>query len=50
MKSVPAKGNRVAGGMLREYYVGERVLAWDKGLDRPSETDDRFYMKIDPLG
>lgn len=42
VKSVPAKGNRVAGGMLREYYVDERMLAWDKGLDRPSETDDRF--------
>jgi hypothetical protein len=47
VKSVPAKDNRVAGGMLREYYVDDRMLAWDKGLDRPSETNDRFYMKID---
>ena len=47
MKSVSAKDNRVAGGMLRECYVDDRMLAWDEGLDRPSETNDRFYMKID---
>lgn len=47
LKSVPAKDNRVAGGMLRECYVDDRMLAWDEGLDRPSETNDRFYMKID---
>ncbi len=47
VKSVPAKDNRVAGGMPRECYVDDRMLAWDEGLDRPSETNDRFHMKID---
>ncbi|MFZ4191588.1 hypothetical protein [Streptomyces pseudogriseolus] len=31
VKAAPAKDNRVAGGMLCEYYVDDRMLAWDKG-------------------
>lgn len=47
MKSVPAKDDRAAGGMLRAYYVDDRMPAWDKNLDRPAQTTGRFYMKID---
>lgn len=46
VKSVDATDNRVAGGMLRKYYTDDRILAWDKGLDRPDVTNDRFYMEI----
>ncbi|ATW52340.1 hypothetical protein CGZ69_00285 [Streptomyces peucetius subsp. caesius ATCC 27952] len=46
VKSIPAKDNRVAGGMLRKYYVDDRILAWDATLPRPNETNDRFYVHI----
>ncbi|MDJ1645425.1 NucA/NucB deoxyribonuclease domain-containing protein [Streptomyces pakalii] len=46
VKSIPARDNRVAGGMLRKYYVDDRILAWDAGLPRPDTTNDRFYVHI----
>ncbi|MFJ4966921.1 NucA/NucB deoxyribonuclease domain-containing protein [Streptomyces sp. NPDC088729] len=46
VKSIPATDNRVAGGMLRKYYVDDRILAWDATLPRPYETNDRFYVQI----
>jgi hypothetical protein len=46
VKSVNKKQNQVAGGMLRKYYVDDRILAWDAGLDNPKVSNDRFYMKI----
>lgn len=46
VKSIPASDNQVAGGMLRVYYTDDRILAWDKGLDSPDLTNDRFYMQI----
>ncbi|WP_331735280.1 NucA/NucB deoxyribonuclease domain-containing protein (plasmid) [Streptomyces sp. NBC_01166] len=46
VKSIPATDNRVAGGMLRKYYVDDRVLAWDPTLPRPYQTNDRFYVQI----
>ncbi|MFF9691375.1 NucA/NucB deoxyribonuclease domain-containing protein [Streptomyces sp. NPDC014623] len=46
VKSIPATDNRVAGGMLRKYYVDDRILAWDPTLPRPYTTNDRFYVQI----
>ncbi|MEN8651592.1 hypothetical protein ABCR94_13395 [Streptomyces sp. 21So2-11] len=46
MKAVSATDNRVAGGMLRKYYVNDRILAWDATLTRPDRTNDRFYIRI----
>ncbi|MEU1122981.1 NucA/NucB deoxyribonuclease domain-containing protein [Streptomyces sp. NPDC005899] len=46
VKSIPATDNRVAGGMLRKYYVDDRILAWDASLPRPYQTNDRFYIHI----
>jgi hypothetical protein len=46
VKSVPATDNRVAGGILRKYYVDDRILAWDPTLPRPHQTNDRFYVNI----
>ncbi|MER6239069.1 NucA/NucB deoxyribonuclease domain-containing protein [Streptomyces clavifer] len=46
VKSIPATDNRVAGGILRKYYVDDRILAWDASLPRPTETNDRFYVHI----
>ncbi|MFE9700521.1 NucA/NucB deoxyribonuclease domain-containing protein [Streptomyces sp. NPDC006270] len=46
VKSIPARDNRVAGGMLRRYYVDDRILAWDATLPRPHTTNDRFYVRI----
>ncbi|MFE1521670.1 NucA/NucB deoxyribonuclease domain-containing protein [[Kitasatospora] papulosa] len=46
VKSIPAGDNRVAGGMLRKYYVDDRILAWNPALQRPYQTNDRFYVQI----
>lgn len=43
---VPQRDNRVAGGLLRPYYVDDRILAWDAELPNRDETNDRFYVNI----
>ena len=46
VKAVPQPDNSIAGARLANYYVDDRILAWDPGLDRPDETNDRFYVEI----
>lgn len=45
--AVPQRDNSVAGALLSNYYVDDRILAWDADLDRPDETNDRFYVHIE---
>ncbi|MGC4808215.1 NucA/NucB deoxyribonuclease domain-containing protein [Micromonospora sp. DT233] len=44
--AVKQHDNSVAGGKLIAYYVDDRILAWDAGLDRPFEVNDKFYVNI----
>jgi hypothetical protein len=47
VRAVPQGDNSAAGGQLSSYYVNDRVLAWDPTLDRPDQTNDRFYVNIE---
>ena len=47
VKAIPFSENRSAGAALGNYYVDDRILAWDPELDEPDETNDRFYIHID---
>ncbi|MGL5927402.1 MAG: NucA/NucB deoxyribonuclease domain-containing protein [Dermatophilaceae bacterium] len=47
VKAVPQRDNSIAGNQLGRYYVDDRVLAWDAGLDDPEETNDEFYVNIE---
>jgi hypothetical protein len=47
VRAVPQVDNSAAGGQLSSYYVNDRMLAWDPGLDRPEESNDRFYVNIE---
>jgi hypothetical protein len=46
VRVVPQPDNSVAGGLLRAYYVDDRILAWDFDLPDRDETNDRFYVNI----
>jgi hypothetical protein len=46
VKPVPLSGNRSAGAALSNYYVDERIPAWDAPLDRPNQTNDWLYVHI----
>jgi hypothetical protein len=46
VRAVPQRDNSVAGGLLRSYYVDDRILAWDPDLDQPNAANDRFYVQI----
>lgn len=46
VQAVPFQDNRIAGNVLKQYYVNDRILAWDPTLDRPDDTNDRFYVEI----
>jgi hypothetical protein len=47
VKAVPQPDNSKAGALLSNYYINDRILAWDPELDRPDETNDRFYVHIE---
>jgi hypothetical protein len=44
---VPQRDNSIAGGLLISHYTNDRVLAWDQGLRRPDEVNDRFYVNVE---
>lgn len=46
VEAVKQHDNSVAGGKLIAYYVDDRILAWDAGLDQPFEVNDKFYVNI----
>ncbi|MGW5080962.1 NucA/NucB deoxyribonuclease domain-containing protein [Micromonospora echinospora] len=46
VEAVDQHHNSVAGGKLIAYYVDDRILAWDAGLDLPYQVNDKFYVNI----
>ncbi|MEV0636332.1 hypothetical protein AB0I77_15435 [Streptomyces sp. NPDC050619] len=48
VRAVPQPDNSSAGNQLRNYYVDDRILAWDANLlSDPKNSNDRFYVNID---
>lgn len=46
VKAVPKSDNASAGGMLQQYYLNDRILAYDYDLPKPPDINDRFYVEI----
>ncbi|MFG1940179.1 NucA/NucB deoxyribonuclease domain-containing protein [Micromonospora tulbaghiae] len=46
VEAVNGHDNSVAGGKLIAYYLDDRILAWDAGLEQPYQVNDKFYVNI----
>lgn len=47
VKAVPGTENGDAGTVLQNYYLDDRILAWDGDLDEPDIVNDEFWVNIE---